>query len=242
VTKAEPLFYAYASNVNSTDYSELTAFPLWMASYLDRYSGGGFVDNPVNIWGTGDWDGMKAYQYTSTGRIRGYDGNLDLNCFYGGTGDWDAMCAPQKHEQEPGEPVNNAGLIYQAHVQNFGWCNPVHDGQVAGTESNGYRLEALRINPPKDWKLRLKLHVENIGWVAYDVTHGNESIFGTVGECRRIEMIGVDVVERPIGDTRKLRFRVHEQNAGWKAWTDEGFASGTDGLARRLEAVQFVIE
>jgi uncharacterized protein YjdB len=50
------------------------------------------------------------------------------------------------------------------------------------------------------------------------------------------------VVERPIGDTRKLRFRVHEQNAGWKAWTDEGFASGTDGLARRLEAVQFVIE
>jgi uncharacterized protein YjdB len=91
-------------------------------------------------------------------------------------------------------------------------------------------------------RLLLKNKLEGIGWVAYDVTHDNESIFGTVGESRRIEMIGVDVVERPIGDTRKLRFRVHEQNAGWKAWTDEGFASGTDGLARRLEAVQFVIE
>lgn len=25
--------------------------------------------------------------------------------------------------QEPGNPINNAGLYYQAHVQNLGWCD-----------------------------------------------------------------------------------------------------------------------
>lgn len=54
-----------------------------MASYLNRYDGAGFIDDPDNTWDTGDWNGMTAYQYTSTGDIRGYDGNLDLSVFYG---------------------------------------------------------------------------------------------------------------------------------------------------------------
>lgn len=86
-----PFFYGYASNVNSTDYSALAGYPLWMASYLNRYDGAGWVEDPANTWGTGDWGSMSMYQYTSTGRISGWDGNLDLSVFYGSESDWKRM-------------------------------------------------------------------------------------------------------------------------------------------------------
>jgi GH25 family lysozyme M1 (1,4-beta-N-acetylmuramidase) len=40
--------YAFASNVNSADYSSISNYPLWIASYLYRYDGAGWVDNPDN--------------------------------------------------------------------------------------------------------------------------------------------------------------------------------------------------
>ena len=68
---------------------------------------------------------------------------------------------------------------------------------------------------------------------------------GTVGEGRRIEDVIIGVSKRPAGDTRKLRFCVHQQDyaesGGWKAWTEEGNASCTDGMSIRLEAIRIVI-
>jgi GH25 family lysozyme M1 (1,4-beta-N-acetylmuramidase) len=86
-----PFFYDYAGHLNATDYSAIVKYPLWMASYLDRYDGAGWVDNPSNIWSTGDWNDMKMYQYTSTGYISGYSGRLDLSVFYGSKADWIAL-------------------------------------------------------------------------------------------------------------------------------------------------------
>jgi len=88
---ATPFFYGYASNINSTDYSSISGYPLWMANYLYRYDGAGWIDDPVNIYGTGDWNDMTMYQYTSTGYISGYSSNLDLSVFYGNENDWIAL-------------------------------------------------------------------------------------------------------------------------------------------------------
>ena len=240
-TKAKPMFYGYASNVNSTDYSSIVVYPLWMASYLSRYDGSGFVTNPVNTWDTGDWPSMTMYQYTSTGRISGYNGPLDLSCFYGSRADFQALIGREKPQQPKSEPMNDAGLYYRAHVETSGWLPLVHDGMIAGTTGYYARLEALRVNPPANWALEIKIHMESIGWVKYRVAHNNDTIIGTVGEYRRIEMISICVVKRPKNDNRTLRFRVHEQDFGWLAWTNEGYASGSDGQYRRLEAIQIVI-
>lgn len=83
-----PMFYAGASDLNSKDYSQVSMYPLWMASYLNRYIGSGWIADPANTWGTGSWDAMAMYQYTSTGHVRGYDGNLDLSVYYGTEADW----------------------------------------------------------------------------------------------------------------------------------------------------------
>lgn len=90
-TGATPVFYGYASYLNSRDHSALAKWPLWMASYLNRYQGAGWVDDPDNTWPTGDWPYMTMYQYTSTGHIRGYGGPLDLSVFYGNAEDWNAL-------------------------------------------------------------------------------------------------------------------------------------------------------
>lgn len=443
-TGATPWFYAYASNLNSTDYSLLTKYPLWMASYLTRYEGAGWVDDPRNTWETGDWAEMGMYQYTSTGRVDGYGADLDLSVFYGSREDWMRLCggeAPERvgpmtrrvdcaeraalihydmveddrngysqapvrwggdygedktvelpggavtyslgsfdcsssnckawqlalvgspyegvlddatytgnmrevflasglfyadrtparrgdvylHDgrhtamcqdgglgdgpfgydclshfrhnewggieggepgdqtgeealvqpfyespwlttlhynhkadwdeqigpvvvQLPGEPANDAGLWYRAHVEGYGWLDPVHDGQVAGTTGMAKRMEAIKITPPEGWEIWVKLHVQDYGWVSYEgISRGESSgegssptdpIMGTVGENRRIEDVIIGVSKRPAEDTRHLEFRVHQQDTGWKAWTREGNASGTDGMAIRLEAIQ----
>ena len=72
-TGSTPMFYGYASYLNSRDHSSIKKYPLWMASYLYRYDGGiGYVDNPENTWDTGSWPEMTMYQYSSTRKIGGY--------------------------------------------------------------------------------------------------------------------------------------------------------------------------
>jgi len=115
-----PMFYGYAGNINSSDYSQLSTYPLWMASYLFRYNEAGWVDDPVNTWNTGDWPRMTMYQYTSTGRIDGYDGHLDLSVFYGDVDDWNALIG--------GDGVDNSRI--EAMVE--------HAIAIANDDSHGY--------------------------------------------------------------------------------------------------------
>lgn len=38
-----------------------------------------------------------------------------------------------------------------------------------------------------------------------------------------------------------VKYRVHVQNVGWQNWKQDGAMAGTEGLSRRLEAIQIVI-
>lgn len=151
-------------------------------------------------------------------------------------------------KQEEGQAVNNAGLWYRAHVQDAGWLTPVHDGQQAGTVGYAARLEALKIQPPDGWELRVKAHIQNVGWKTYsgikkgdnsgEGSSTNDPIIGSVGKSQRIEDLIVEVTKRPANDKRKLYFQVHQGGVGWKSWTEEGYASGTDGMGVQLEAIR----
>lgn len=238
-TGATPFFYTGASYINSTDCSGITKYPLWKASYLTRYAGGGYADDPVDVWSDGNWASKKIYQYTSEGRLSGWSSNLDLNKFYGTMAEWERYCGnPAK--QVPGKAKNSAGLKYHVHAQDLGDLATVQDGQTAGTVGYAKRMEGITFDAiPSGWKIRCHLHLQCIGWRSQDVEAGG--LLGTKGESRRIECIGFEVLERPAGDKRKLRFQVHQQGYGWLAETAEGYFSGCDGQSRRLEAVRIWI-
>jgi len=217
------------------------------ANHVAMCQDGGMGDGPFGYdclsefcWGDngaygnvrGDQSGYEAY-------IHGfYEYPWDATLHYNGKADEYLEEPMAEPKQEAGSPINDAGLWYQEHVQNLGWCEWVRDGQTAGTTGFGLQMEALRINPPEGYRLRVRAHIQNIGWRCYDgIVHGNDVIIGTTGKLLRIEMLIIEVLEKPEG-APDLSFRVHQQNVGWKGWTPSGFASGSDAEAMRLEAIQ----
>ena len=140
--------------------------------------------------------------------------------------------------QIPGSALNDRGLWYSVHVQDVGWCDWVHDGQVAGTTGYAKRMEAIKVNPPEGVEMIAKAHIQNDGWKIYrNIVHGNDIVIGTTGQAKRLEMLSFEVVKSPAG-FGNFDFRAHQQDVGWKGWTPSGYATGTDGQAIRLEALQ----
>ena len=105
VSGATPWFYSYSSYINSTDCSEIAHFPLWLAAYYAGYEPMGYQDDPPIYGGTGAWDDVTCYQYSSTGQVWGYDGNLDISKFYGDRGTWEVFCGNQPAPEPEPEPV-----------------------------------------------------------------------------------------------------------------------------------------
>lgn len=148
--------------------------------------------------------------------------------------------------QDAGNPVNDAGLSYRAHVADYGWLDAVRDGQTAGTVGKGIQLEALKIAPPEGLELTVKVHVEDKGWLTYEgVKKGessgegssaNDPIMGTVGEGRRLEAIEIIPTKNTTGKT--LMYRVHLEEYGWTGWMEADGATGTTGISHAIQAVQ----
>ena len=238
------LFYTSKGICRLYDWEDVARrYPLWGAEYAyDSYVYDGYEPYPwqsPQSWGPwGEYPTIHQYGYVLPRPSDGGVGALDGDILYATRGDWEAMGGTRKPHQDAGGAINDVGLWYQVHVQDIGWCEPVHDGQTAGTVGFNKRLEAVRLTKiPKGWRFRAKAHIQNEGWRTFDASEG--TVIGTVGKGRAIEMLIFDAVEKP--DARQLRFRVHQQNVGWKSWTHEGFASGTDGMGLRLEALEMTI-
>lgn len=64
------------------------SFPLWCAQYKNQQPTG-YQDNPwTDSKGFGPWSGCQILQYSSKGRLSGYNGNLDLNKAYITADEW----------------------------------------------------------------------------------------------------------------------------------------------------------
>ena len=92
-----PLLYASADVYNQLrDLGSETNCGLWIAQYAD--------DNPTGYqsapWNEGAYD-MALYQYTSTGRLPGWGGDLDLDLFYGNENAWNAYAKSSLDEPKP---------------------------------------------------------------------------------------------------------------------------------------------
>lgn len=173
-----------------------------------------------------------------------YDYPWDGILAYNGKADAAPARGPR---QVAGNPVNDAGFLYRAHAAFLGWLDSVRDGQTAGTVGYGLRLEAIKITPPKGMELNVKFHVQNIGWRTYSgIKRGassgtgssdNDPIIGTVGESLQAEALEIEVTKNTTGKT--LYYRVHLADVGWTGWVEAGYAAGTVGIGKQIEAVQF---
>lgn len=97
-TGVRPLVYMSKSVCREYDWSSVVGndYGLWVAQYADNnrtwYQEDPWSDNQ----GLGAWEFAAMHQYSSTGRLEGWDGNLDLNIFYGDREAWNKYAGVDK--------------------------------------------------------------------------------------------------------------------------------------------------
>lgn len=132
---------------------------------------------------------------------------------------------PKIYHQQP-KPTHK--ISYQAAVQNIGWQNWKHDGEMAGTTGQSKRMEAIRIdyNQP----VYAKAHIQNIGWKDYGKIT-KDTVIGTTGQSKRLECLCLK---------GNFKYRVYIQDLGWTCWTNaDGVCTlGSVGQGLRLEAIE----
>jgi len=211
-TGATPWFYGYASNINSTDYSSVAEkYPLWIASYLNRYEGAGFENDPEQRWGYGNWGYAIAYQYTSTGYISGYGSQLDLSVGYLSAQDWLNMCGnytPQSQPQPSGSQPR-----YAVYIDGYGWLIEMEglketDGgndDYAGVIGNS--CSYLGISGVGNYRV----YTQANGWLPYvDHFDYNDKEYGMAGD-------GSPILALEIPNSN-IKYQVHTINGNWYDW------------------------
>ena len=100
-TGIKALLYASRSPINSFDWSSVANadYGLWVADYGANtgYEG----NKPVVKW----WPFYILWQYTSRGRVAGYNGNVDLNNFYGDAETWRKYATSESNPKPAPAPV-----------------------------------------------------------------------------------------------------------------------------------------
>lgn len=109
-TGVRPIIYMSLSITQSYDWTPVVQgnYGLWTAAYVDNNTPIPNYQMDANRDPNPHWDGNVndvLWQFTSTGRLDGYGGNLDCNFFYGTRATWDAYAganpAPTPPAPEP---------------------------------------------------------------------------------------------------------------------------------------------
>ena len=124
----KPVIYMSESVVNSYDWSSVANadYGLWVAKYRDNnpdynYNMANAGTRPRVKW----WKFYCMWQWTSTGRLNGYSGNLDCNVFYGDGTTWDKYAGKSGTTKpvKPTQPVKKSNEEIANEVINGAWGN-----------------------------------------------------------------------------------------------------------------------
>ena len=128
-------------------------------------------------------------------------------------------------------------VIYNTHVQTYGWQDWVGDGGLGGTSGESKRLEGMHIllnNPEVSGSIEYRTHVQGIGWQEW-VKDG--AMAGTSGQSRRLEALQIRLTGE-MADKYDVWYRTHVQNFGWRGWAKNGEEAGSQGYSYRMEAIE----
>lgn len=146
----KPMIYMSESVVNRYDWTSVVNgnYGLWVAKYRDNNPDYNYdMSNAGSKPSVKYWPFYALWQWTSTGRLNGWSGNLDLDEFYGDTSTWDAYVGNSDGtniptpEPEP-EPVKKSNEEIAQEVIDGKWGNG--DERKRLLESAGYDYNAIQ--------------------------------------------------------------------------------------------------
>jgi GH25 family lysozyme M1 (1,4-beta-N-acetylmuramidase) len=124
----KPVIYMSESVANAYNWSSVANadYGLWVAKYRDNnpdynYNMANAGTRPRVKW----WKFYCMWQWTSSGRLNGYNGNLDCNVFYGDGTTWDKYAGKSGTTQpvKPTQPVKKSNEEIANEVINGAWGN-----------------------------------------------------------------------------------------------------------------------
>ena len=124
----KPVIYMSESVANAYNWSSVANadYGLWVAKYRDNnpdynYNMANAGSRPKVKW----WKFYCMWQWTSSGRLNGYNGNLDCNVFYGDGATWDKYAGKSGTTQpvKPTQPVKKSNEEIANEVINGAWGN-----------------------------------------------------------------------------------------------------------------------
>ena len=126
----KPVIYMSESVVNANNWSSVAAadYGLWVAKYRDNqpdynYSMANAGKRPSVKW----WKFYCMWQWTSSGRLNGYNGNLDCNVFYGDVSTWNKYAGKSGTASPapatPAAPARKSNEVIAQEVINGAWGN-----------------------------------------------------------------------------------------------------------------------
>ena len=146
------------------------------------------------------------------------------------------------------EPSVSGSVEYRTHLQSIGWTDWAADGAVSGTEGEARRMEAIRIRltgeMAEKYDIYYRVHVQTYGWL--DWAKIGETA-GTTDGAKRLEALEIRLVNKDgnaPGETDRayiqplLAYQTHVQTFGWQELAEGGVKAGTEGLAKRMEALK----
>ena len=185
-TGVRPLLYTGISCENSLDWSTVVNanYGLWIAQYNNYDIVNGY--QPRDLYGSlKHWRTAVMFQYTSTGRLPGWDGNLDFDVFYGDKVTWD------KYATSDDKPIfHQANVTYALRLTNDRWLPAVtnQDG-YAGLPSHAHDLLMVKVD---HGSIRYQVHTAQSGWLGWVTGYDPSDL---VNGCAGIPGQAIDAVQ-----------------------------------------------
>ncbi|MCI8506087.1 MAG: MBL fold metallo-hydrolase [Lachnospiraceae bacterium] len=230
-------------------------------THVQTYGWLGWVKDGAVSGTTGQAKRLEAIQIRLTGTMaEQYDIYYQVHCQSFGWSGWAKngapagsmgyakrleaiqICLVKKGEPAPGDVGHsyweNLKVVYQTHVQTYGWQKESANGQLSGTTGQAKRLEGIKIRLENHFltegSVEYRTHVQTYGWQGW-VKDGIVS--GTTGQAKRLEAIQIRLTGA-MAEQYDIYYRVHCQTFGWTGWAKNGAPAGSEGYAKRLEGIE----
>ncbi|SJZ96259.1 Uncharacterized conserved protein YjdB, contains Ig-like domain [Pilibacter termitis] len=142
--------------------------------------------------------------------------------------------APAKTEKSN---ITMPQIFYKTFVEKSGWTTPVKNGELAGTNGQSKRIEAINAeieSTDLTGTLEYASYVQEKGWLPFVQQKENS---GTPNSNLQIEAVKMRLTGE-LAEKYDIAYRVHVQNFGWLDWTGNGEISGSLGFSHRVEAIE----
>ena len=146
------------------------------------------------------------------------------------------------------DPSVSGSVKYRSHIQSIGWTDWKSDGAMSGTEGQAKRMEAIRIQltgkMAEKYDIYYRVHCQTYGWLDWAK---NGETAGTTDGAKRMEALEIRLVKKggtAPGETMRtyvqplLQYQTHVQSYGWQEIAEGGVKAGTEGQAKRMEALK----